>query len=329
MSVVKSVRSTSWLLLAVWVVMSTPQRASAVEPVALAAQWGSLGSGPGQFHWPAQMAIDSDGHLLVVDHGNNRVQKFTTDGKYLGEWSVYGDTPLAHPFGLTIAGDGTIYVLTDQRVRKFTPSGSLIQLWGSWGACDGQFMSPTAIALDNSGNAYVGDNTNNGGRVEKFTDSGLFITKWGSWSTTCDPGEEWTGPNIRVGGLLMTDSGNLLVGDYDTNAVREYTTTGDLVTQWSCSNPGSMAKDAGGNVYIAGDATDKVHVFSSAGTPLYEFGSHGTGDGQFDFVAGVAVDAAGDIFVADLNNHRIQKFARNAATAAKTSSWGTIKYRYR
>ena len=59
----------------------------------------------------------------------------------------------------------------------------------------------------------------------------------------------------------------------------------------------------------------------AAGTFLFKFGSLGTGDGQFDSPWGVAVDAAGNVYVADYSNHRIQKFTSTGTFLAK---WGSL-----
>jgi DNA-binding beta-propeller fold protein YncE len=63
-------------------------------------EWGSAGTGPGQFRLPHSIQIDAAGVVYVADRENGRVQRFTRDGRYLGEWSTYGKT-----FGLKLVGD--------------------------------------------------------------------------------------------------------------------------------------------------------------------------------------------------------------------------------
>ena len=65
------------------------------------AEWGSAGTGPGQFRLPHSIQIDGSDTVYVADRENGRIQRFTREGKFLGEWTKYGKT-----FGLTIAGDG-------------------------------------------------------------------------------------------------------------------------------------------------------------------------------------------------------------------------------
>jgi DNA-binding beta-propeller fold protein YncE len=63
-------------------------------------EWGSAGTGPGQFRLPHSIQIDSQGVVYVADRENGRIQRFDAGGTYLGEWAQYGKT-----FGLTLAGD--------------------------------------------------------------------------------------------------------------------------------------------------------------------------------------------------------------------------------
>jgi DNA-binding beta-propeller fold protein YncE len=84
-------------------------------------EWGSAGTGPGQFRLPHSIQIDAKGIVYVADRENGRIQRFDRAGTYLGEWSQYGKT-----FGLTIAGDA-IWLSTIPRGPNSTP-GWLIKL---------------------------------------------------------------------------------------------------------------------------------------------------------------------------------------------------------
>jgi DNA-binding beta-propeller fold protein YncE len=64
------------------------------------AQWGSAGTGPGEFRLPHSIQIDAQNVIYVADRENGRVQRFDRHGKYLGEWAQYGKT-----FGLKLVGD--------------------------------------------------------------------------------------------------------------------------------------------------------------------------------------------------------------------------------
>jgi DNA-binding beta-propeller fold protein YncE len=84
-------------------------------------EWGSAGTGPGQFRLPHSIQIDGNDVVYVADRENGRIQRFTRDGKFLGEWTKYGKT-----FGMTLAGDA-LWLSTIPRGPNSTP-GWLIKV---------------------------------------------------------------------------------------------------------------------------------------------------------------------------------------------------------
>ena len=114
------------------------------------------------------------------------------------------------------------------------------------------------------------------------------------------------------------------------------------LTQWGTQGNGNgefnsalrVAVDAVGNVYVVDWArasqggNSRIQKFTGSGIYLTQWGSFGNGNEQFEYPYGVAVDAAGDIFVADYDNFRIQKFGQGS-TATKSMSWGRIRTLYR
>jgi DNA-binding beta-propeller fold protein YncE len=78
--------------------------------------WGKRGDGPGDFHSPHTIAIDSRGRLFVGDRGNNRIEIFDQDGRYLDTWRQWG-----RPSGIFIAKDDTMYVADSESWGKDEP----------------------------------------------------------------------------------------------------------------------------------------------------------------------------------------------------------------
>ncbi|WP_169948195.1 peptidyl-alpha-hydroxyglycine alpha-amidating lyase family protein [Microbispora sp. H11081] len=142
----------------------------------LIGSWGEPGTGPGQFHLPHSLDIAADGRVFVADRENDRIQIFTPDGRFIEEW-----TDIRRPCDLTIAPDGTVYVvelwrprgkrsfvhgeaLADQpaRLSVLDPHGAVIERWGD-STTDreavGNFIAPHGIALDSHGDLYVAEVT--------------------------------------------------------------------------------------------------------------------------------------------------------------------------
>ncbi|MCB9374013.1 MAG: SMP-30/gluconolactonase/LRE family protein [Microthrixaceae bacterium] len=277
---------------------------------AFLAKWGSAGSGNGQFDAPHGIAVDADGVVYVTDPGNFRVQRFTSAGAFLGSWA---QTNAA--WGIAAAPDGSVYVTVLQvggspLVQKRSATGTFLAGW----TVNGTFNSTLRlmIAVGATGDVYV---THPVSRVVRYTSTGDFVASLG---TPFDP----------PSGVGVTAGGTAVVAD-EGGFVREYEMTGTVVRQFGSagfgqtpggSRPVAVDFDAAGNRFVADFGLHRILKFDAAGTLVAEWGTLGTGNGQFNLPVGVAVDAAGNVYVADTNNHRIQKFDNAGNFLLK---WGT------
>ena len=148
--------------------------------------------------------------------------------------------------------------------------------------------------MADDGNIYVTDPWNF--RVQVFTSSGTFLRKWGHLRT---PGGSCNTPGAIAAGLRG--------GSLNTPAGIAIEPTGNVlvVTAGWMSTFGAFA----------------VHRFTAAGEFLQRWGTDGFGPGQFDSPAGVAVDRAGNVYVADSSNNRVQKFS---STGGFIRQWGSM-----
>ncbi|HKV72866.1 MAG TPA: hypothetical protein VJN62_16565, partial [Gemmatimonadales bacterium] len=185
------------------------------------AQWGTSGTGDGQFHRPTGLAVDADGNVYVADYWNCRVQVFTSGGVYLRQWGEFGvPAPPSNPgpqfAGVAVDPAGDIYVVDvhSSSILKFKSDGTVVTRIGASGTGDGQFYNPTGVAVDAGGNVYVTDYGNN--RVQSFTSSGAYAHQWG---VSGGPIGHLSGPT----GVVVDGSGNIFVTDTGKHRMQKFT----------------------------------------------------------------------------------------------------------
>jgi tripartite motif-containing protein 71 len=290
------------------------------------------GTGNGQFLNPRGVALDPSGNVYVVDSGNQRVEKFDASGNFILKWGLSG----SNPTGIAIDSLGNVYV-TDSglgTVTKFDSTGTQLAFWSGIGSGSGQFTNGLAGGIAVSGaHVYVVDV--GGNRVNIFNTSLAPEFAFGS-----GPGNGNTQFNGPLG-IAVDSSSNVFITDTLNNRVVEYTVefvgpSATFVRKWGTqpspgsadgqfNGPAGIATDAAGDVYVSDINNQRVQKFSGTGVFITKFGSAGTLDGQFAFgasqvsgpplsLAGIAATsnvASGFVYVADINNNRIQRFGNN------------------
>ncbi|MEA2439773.1 MAG: tripartite motif-containing protein 71 [Thermoleophilaceae bacterium] len=254
--------------------------------------WGTVGSGDGQFALPDGLDVDNGGTVWVADRDNNRLERFTTNGRFLPfppfrhQHRSHAPGRLNVPYDIAPDPLGNLYVADthNDRIQEFSPTGRLIRKWGRRGSAAGQFWDPRGVAVDPFGNVWVADHENK--RVQKFTSTGRFLGKFGA-----------NGGDGTLGGGW---------GEFNS--------------------PRGLSSDAEGNIYVADDANHRIVKMDNDGHTLAMWGRPdlrpGTGDGEFTLPYGTAVDRFGHLWVADTNNHRIVEMTTDGAVIAKYGAHG-------
>jgi sugar lactone lactonase YvrE len=293
-----------------------------------------------QFYYPYGVAVDAAGSVYVADTSNHRIRKITPAGAVS---TLAGSTQgfasgvgaaaqFNSPYGVAVDAAGNVYVAdnSNHRIRKISPTGVVSTLAGSTsGYADGtgtvaQFNFPSGVAVDAAGNVYVADTSNH--RIRKITSAGAVTTLAGSTSGYAD-GTGTVAQFNTPRGVAVDAAGNVYVADTVNHRIRKITPAGAVTTLAGSTSgyadgtgtvaqfnsPYGVAVDAAGNVYVADTSNRRIRKITSAGAVTTLAGStFGFGDGvgaaaQFNTPRGVAVDAAGNVYVADTNNYRIRK----------------------
>jgi DNA-binding beta-propeller fold protein YncE len=283
------------------------------DALVYASKFGSNGTGNGEFAGDTDVVIGPapDDDFYVVDHGNNRIEEFSSAGAYVTSWGTSGTSAgeLDGPAGVAFTSGGDVWVTneTDDLVQEFTASGAYVTGFGSSGSGSADFISPQGIAIDQTtGDIFVADSGND--RVQEFSSTGAYMAEF----TTTSYGSLTAPIGVAVspdGELYIADNGNDVVVGFGTASDTQNLLFGSSGTgQGQFSEPTGLGLDSNGNIWVADGGNDRVEEFSSTGAFLSQFGSAGSGNGKLDNPNGLAVSSTGVVSVADLGNNRIEQF---------------------
>jgi sugar lactone lactonase YvrE len=289
-------------------------------------EWGRRGEGEREFSACVGVAIGKDDEVFTAEFRNERIQKFTPEGRILGTFPIQ-----PHAGGLAVDSEGNVYVAhwNSNKVAAYSPSGKLLREWGQKGTGDGEFQLPGSIAIGPDGLLYVPDQGNS--RVQTFTLDGKFVAKWGEHGSEPGqfggdepPGSRFAGPQF----VAFDRAGNVYTTDAALDRIQKFTPQRELATFWGSESPEpggfgppTLNKDGtlgpGGPIAICVDRQDRVWVsatnnrvqqFTNSGKYLRGMGGEGKEPGRFHLPHGMALDSHECLYVADTMNDRIQKF---------------------
>ena len=246
---------------------------------------------------PSGVAVDSVGNVYIADAANHVIEKVTPSGTLsviagTGEQGSPTAGPATsssfdYPTGVAVDASNNLYVadLFNNVVEKITPSGTLSIFAGTGTsgvptagkATSSQLSYPQGVAVDSVGNVYIADAANH--VIEKVTPSGTLSIIAGNGTRGHPTAGPATSSNLNgPSGVAVDFAGNVVIADRDNNVVEKVTPSGTLSVIAGTGEPGSPT---------AGPATSS----------------------SFNYPTGVAVDASGNVYIADENNYLIEKVA--------------------
>ena len=265
---------------------------------------------------PVGVAVDNAGNVYIADNGNHRIRKVDGSGNIS-----------------TFAGTGT---------RGYSGDGGA--------ATAAQLGIPESVAVDNAGNVYIADRFNN--RIRKVDGSGNISTFAGTGTRgySGDGGAATAAQLSSPSGVALDNAGNVYIADYNNHRIRKVDGSGNIstfagtgtrgfsgdggaATAARLNIPTNVAVDDAGNVYIADSRNDRIRKVDGSGNISTFAGMEAqgyNGDGgaataaRLSLPLGVAVDDAGNVYIADWGNYRIRKVdgSGNISTFAGTGTAG-------
>ena len=252
-----------------------------------------------QLNFPNVIAVDGSGNLFIADTDSQRIRAISRDGIIStvagnGSWGFSGDggaaasAQLNYPASIAVDGAGNLFITdtNNHRIRKITSNGIITTVVGNGrqgSGGDGAPASraamnyPRGIAVDGTGNLYIADTDNH--RIRKVDSSGTITTVAGNGipGSSGDGGLATDAQFSFPVGVTVDGAGNLFIADSVNNRIRKVTPDGVITT-------------------VAGNG---AYGFRGDGGPAIS--------ASLAYPNGVAVDAAGDLFIADTANQRIRK----------------------
>jgi len=322
---------------------------------------------------PSGVAVDGAGNLFIADMWNSRIRRVDattriittfagggTDG--LGDGGLATSASLALPSGVALDGSGNLFIADwlSERIRRVDAVAGTISTVAGNGtagfsgdggpATSASLNQAYGVAVDGSGNLFIGDTDNNRiRRVDAAT--GTISTAAGSGSDG-DGGPATSALLVAPSGIVADAAGNLFIADTSNSRIRRVDATtgaistvagngaqafsgdGGPATSASLGDPSGVAVDGSGNLFIADTNNNRIRkVAAGVITTVAGNGAQGSsGDGgpatiaSFHGVYGVAVDGSGNLFIADRWNNRIRRVDASTGNITTVAGNGTASF---
>lgn len=266
------------------------------------AEWPQLPAGWNFGETPG-VAVDAKDHVYVLHRGENPILEFTPDGRLVRSW---GKGLFIRPHAIRIDPEGNIWTVDNDthQILKMDPSGRIrmvIGRRGQSGETEEAFNRPTDVAFGPDGEIYISDGYVNS-RVVKFSKEGRYITAWGKKGSA--PGEFNLPHSVAV-----DKQGRVYVGDRENRRLQIFDSNGKFLKEWThVGSPWGLDMQPDQTLFIADGYNDRVLHVDLTGKVLGAFGGNGRMPGDLSYVHHLEVDSAGNIYVGEIKNQRVQKF---------------------
>jgi DNA-binding beta-propeller fold protein YncE len=276
-------------------------------PHQLVKDWAKLPKG-WNFGECSGVTTDRQDNVWVFTRGAHPVLQFDRAGKFLQAWP---DIKIVSSHGIRVDADGNVWLVDVKGhiIFKCSPEGRVLMTLGNRQGTPGNndsrdsFNEPTSVAFDREGNVYVSDGYVNA-RVVKFNRDGEYLTHWGRKGAG-------DGEFNLVHDVVLDAQERVIVADRTNQRIQVFDKNGKFLEKWTeIGAPWGLAYSAKENcVYMCDGVNNRVVKLSMDGKVLGTLGGYGKVPGKLDFAHHLALDGAGALYVAEIKNWRVQKFA--------------------
>jgi DNA-binding beta-propeller fold protein YncE len=277
-------------------------------PLKLVADWAQLPEG-WNFGECAGVDVDKDGNVWVFNRGPHPVIQFDRNGRMLQAWK---EVPVTSAHGIKVDPEGNVWLVdvAGHAVMKFSREGRLRMVITNAGKQPGDneskyaFNRPTGLVFKPGGEFYVSDGYVNS-RVIQVTRNGEYVRHWGKKGNG-------DGEFDLVHDVALDNRGRVYVADRTNARIQIFDADGRFLAKWThVGAPWGLAYSAGESaLYMSDGEANRVVKLNLEGQIVGVLGGFGKSPGAFDFPHHIAVDGSGSLYVAEIKNWRVQKFAR-------------------
>jgi len=300
-----------------------------------------------QIDSPRGLAVDTAGNLFISDMNNGRIRKVSPSGMIT---TIPGATQLQNPFAVAVDSSGNAFVseFYAHRIRRISASGDVVTVAGSGvpgfsgdggSAVDARLNAPAGVAVDHAGNLYIADYGN--ALVRKVSVDGTITTIAGGGASRSDGAFATDAQLLGALGVALDQQGGLYIAE-EYAGIRKVAPDGTIATvagggqNWNFPDgaaatsvvllPIAVAVDAAGNLSIADwtfntrvrrvSPDGQANTIAGDGEYCCFSGDNGPAAGaQLADPASVAIDPAGNVYIADAHNGRIRKVSPQGVIA--------------
>jgi len=282
---------------------------------------GGLATSAG-LYYPKGMFVDASGNVYFGEYSSQRIRKITASTGiistiagtgtygYSGDGGAATSAQLNYPTGVCADASGNVYIADtyNDRIRKITSSTGIISTIAGTGtggysgdggaATNAELSNPKGVSVDGSGNVYIADSDNY--RIRKITASTGIISTIAGTGTAGNTGDGAAATNAQLStptGVSLDASGNIYIADYYNHSVRKVIASTGIIVTIAGNGAGGYSGDGG----------------SATSAQLY-------------YPYAVSVDASGNVYISDEQNHRIRKVNPSTGFISSIAGTGTAGY---
>lgn len=279
------------------------------------------------------VAIDSEGHIWISGKlvsyvkgvfGYRDLSEYSSEGNLVNEFGEEGatDGKFKEPMAVAAGASGLVWIADtgNARIQEVSSTGAYVRQCDYIETGTLRFAAPASIALDASQNIWIADTGNN--RLQETSATGKFVRAIGSEG-------QGNAQFKKPAGVTVDSAGHIWVADTGNNRVQELTSEGGFIRALTTTVNGELLTEPtavvsyGERLYVLSHGAYAVQVYTTGGLYIQQFGRKGSGEGEIESAQGIAVDKAGNVWVADTGNDRVQEFSSTGSPMAQYGGTGT------